>query len=169
MRAEFDLIVSKRPNVLAIPEEAVQGDPASRVIYVKHFDLPNAFIKVPVVIGEQSGGWAEVIEGVFPGDEVVTRGSYMLGFAGGGGGGSLMAALDAAHGHAHSADGSEPTPEELAKEEAEKGHTEESHTDGAASGGAPVWLMVYAGASTLLLIVFGQLWWNLKRKGGLRA
>lgn len=164
MRAEFDIIVSARPDVLAVPEEAVQGDPTSRIVYTKHFDIPNAFVKRLIVIGETSSGWAEVKEGLFPGDEVVTQGSYMLGFAGGGGGGSLMAALDAAHGHAHSADGSEPTPEDLAKAEAEKGHT-----DGPSSGGAPGWLIYYAGGSTLLLIVFGQLWWNLKRKGGLRA
>lgn len=164
MRAEFDIIVSTRPNVLAVPKDSLQGDPASRVVYAKHFDLPNAFIKVPVVIGEKSGGWVEVKEGLFPGDEVVTRGSYMLGFAGGAGGVSLKEALDAAHGHEHSEDGSILSPEELAKEEAEHGHA-----DAASGGGAPVWLMVYAGASTLLLIVFGQLWWNLRRKGGLRA
>lgn len=164
MRAEFDIILSKRPNVLAVPKESLQGDPASRVVYTKHFDLPNAFVKAPVVIGEQGGGWVEIKQGVFPGDEVVTQGSYMLGFAGGGGSVSLKEALDAAHGHEHSEDGSELSPEAIAKEEAEHGHA-----DGASGGGAPAWLMYYAGASTLLLIVFGQLWWNLKRKGGLRA
>lgn len=160
MRAEFDIIASMRPNVLSVPEEAVQGDPASRVVYTKHFELPNAFVKAPVVVGENGGGWIEIKKGLFPGDEVVTQGSYMLGFAGGGGGGSLKEALDAAHGHKHSADGSELSPEDLAKEEAEHGHVE------GASGGAPKWLIYYAGGSTLLLIVFGQLWWNLKRKGG---
>ena len=103
MRAEFAIIVKSRPNVLAVPEEAIQGDPASRVVYVKDFDIPNAFVKAPVVVGETGGGWVEVIEGLFPGDEVVTRGSYMLGFAGGGGM-SLKEALDAAHGHKHAED-----------------------------------------------------------------
>lgn len=169
MRAEFQIVVASRPNVLAVPEEAVQGDPASRVVYVKDFDVPNAFVKAPVVLGEKGGGWVEVIEGLFPGDEVVTQGSYMLGFVGGDGGGSLMAALDAAHGHAHSADGSEPTPEDLAKQAAEQGHTEPGHADGASGGGAPGWLVYYAVGSTLLLILFAQLWWSLKRKGGHHA
>ena len=160
MRAEFDIIVSTRPNVLAVPAEAVQGDPAARVVYAKHFDLPNAFVKASVVTGEKSGGWVEVKEGLFPGDEVVTQGSYMLGFVGGGGSVSLKAALDAAHGHEHAEDGSELGPEDLAKEEEEHDHSE------GASGGAPKWLIYYAGGSTLLLIVFGQMWWNLKRKGG---
>lgn len=163
MRAEFSIIVSSRPNVLAVPEESLQGDPSSRVVYVKHFDLPNAFVKTPVVVGETGGGWAEIQQGLFPGDEVVIRGSYMLGFAGGGGM-SLKEALDAAHGHEHAEDGSELKPEDLAKEE--DGH---GHAGADAGGGAPKWLIYYAGVSTLLLIVFGQLWWNGKRKGAHHA
>lgn len=165
MRAEFDIIVSSRPNVLAVPAESVQGDPASRVVYTKHFELPNAFVKVPVVVGETGGGWVEIKQGLFPGDEVVIQGSYMLGFAGGGGSGSLKEALDAAHGHAHSEDGSELGPDQVAKEDA----AVDGHADGKSGGGAPGWLIYYAVASTLLVIVFGQLWWNLKRKGGRHA
>jgi multidrug efflux pump subunit AcrA (membrane-fusion protein) len=157
MRAEFDIIVETRPNVLAVPEEAIQGDPASRVVYVKDFEIPNAFVKAPVVTGEKGGGWVEIKQGLFPGDEVVTRGSYMLGFAGGGGM-SLKEALDAAHGHEHAEDGSKLEPGDDAAED------EHGHADGASVGGAPGWLIYYAGGSTLLLIVFAQLWWNLKRK-----
>ena len=162
MRAEFSIIVDSRPNVLAVPEEALQGDPAKRVVYVKDFDIPNAFVKVPVVVGETGGGWVEIKEGLFPGDEVVTRGSYMLGFTGGGGM-SLKEALDAAHGHEHAEDGSELTESDKGKED---GH---DHEEGGAGGGAPGWLIYYAIGSSLLLIVFGQLWWNGKRKGGSRA
>lgn len=164
MRAEFDIVVSTRPDVLAIPEESLQGDPSSRVVYVKHFDLPNAFVKAPVVVGEKAGGWVEVKEGLFPADEVVTQGSYMLGFVGGGGSVSLKEALDAAHGHEHAEDGSELSPEDLAKEEAEHGEA-----GGPAGGGAPRWLIYYAVGITMLLIFFAQLWWNLKRKGGQHA
>lgn len=158
MRAEFQIIVSTRPNVMAVPEEAVQGDPAKRVVYVKDFDLPNAFVKSPVVLGERGGGWIEVLSGVFPGDEVVTRGSYMLGFVGGGGM-SLREALDAAHGHAHAEDGSELPEADTA------GHDDHDHA-GEDSGGAPAWVMLYALGSTVLLLFFAQLWWNAKRKEG---
>lgn len=156
MRAEFEIIISTRPNVLAVPEEAVQGDPAKRVVYLKDFDIPNAFVKSPVVLGEKGGGWIEVVSGVFPGDEVVTRGSYMLGFAGGGGM-SLKDALDAAHGHEHSEDGAELTEKKAADGD---GHGAEE------SGNAPAWMMYYAGGSTLLMLLFAQLWWNTKRKEG---
>ncbi len=138
MRAEFAIVVSSRPNVLAVPEESLQGDPAARVVYVKDFDLPNAFVKAPVVTGEKGGGWVEVKEGLFPGDEVVTRGSYSLGFVGKGSGMSLKDALDAAHGHEHAEDGSE-------LKEGEKGaDSEEDHDHDHESGTAPKWLIYYA-------------------------
>lgn len=160
MRAEFDIIISTRPNVLAVPEESVQGDPTSRVVFVKDFDIANAFVKAPVVTGERGNGWVEIKEGLFPGDEVVTQGSYMLGFAGGGSV-SLKEALDAAHGHAHAEDGSELKSGGGATE-----NEDHDHNDSATGGGVPNWMIYYASGCTLLLIIFVQLWWNLKRKTG---
>jgi multidrug efflux pump subunit AcrA (membrane-fusion protein) len=113
MRAEFSIVVERRDNVLAVPREAVQGDAANRFVFVKHFELPNAFVKAPVVVGAMNDQRAEILSGLFPADEVVTRGAYALSHAGGGSI-SLKEALDAAHGHEHAADGSElpqqPTP-----------------------------------------------------------
>ncbi|MFT5109769.1 MAG: cobalt-zinc-cadmium efflux system membrane fusion protein, partial [Pseudoalteromonas tetraodonis] len=119
MRTEFAIITSTREDVMAVPRTAVQGDPTKRVVYVKDFDLENAFVRAPVVLGEKNEQWVEVINGLFPGDEVVTQGSYSLGFAGGGSI-SLKDALDAAHGHEHNEDGSELTPAQKAAEDAEK-------------------------------------------------
>ena len=48
MRAEFSIITSAREDVLSIPRSAVQGDPTSRVVFVKDFDLDNAYIKTPL-------------------------------------------------------------------------------------------------------------------------
>ena len=98
MRAEFSIITAKRENVMAVPRTALQGDPSKRVVFVKDFELKNAFVKAPIVTGEQNDGYVEVLSGLFPADEVVTRGSYSLGFAGAGSV-SLKEALDAAHGH----------------------------------------------------------------------
>lgn len=159
MRAEFEIIVHSRPNVLAVPEKSLQGDPAQRVVYIKDFELPNAFVRAPVVTGQKSGGWIEIKSGLFPGDEVVTRGAYSLGYVGGGSGMSLKEALDAAHGHEHAADGSELDEEEQAQTQDHEahGHSEE--------GGAPSWLFYYAIASSLLVLVLIQQVWNQKRKG----
>ncbi len=162
IRAEFNIIVGARPNVLAVPEESVQGGPSRRVVYVKHFDIPNAFIQSPVVLGEKSAGWIEIKSGLFPGDEVVTRGSYPLGFTDGSGM-SLKEALDAAHGHAHNEDGSEM------KGEQESGGIGEhaNHDHGAyASESSQInhYLLVYAVAISFLALALAQLLWNIKRK-----
>lgn len=106
MRAEFSIIVETHRDVTTIPRSALQGDPASRFVYVKDFDLPNAFIKSPVVVGRSNDRSVEIVRGLLPADEVVTQGAYSLAFAGGGTL-SLKEALDAAHGHEHAADGSE--------------------------------------------------------------
>jgi len=108
MRAEFSIVLDKRANVMRVPRGALQGDPAHRFVYVKDSDLPNAFVKTPVVIGRMNDRHVEIVSGLLPADEVVTRGAYSLAFAAGGGGSlSLKEALDAAHGHEHNADGSE--------------------------------------------------------------
>ena len=120
MRAEFAIVTSSREDVMAVPRTSVQGDPTKRVVFVKDFDLPNAFVKVPLVLGERNDRYFEVKNGLFPGDEVVTEGSYSLSFAGSGSGISLKEALDMAHGHEHNEDGSELSEADKKAKEAEK-------------------------------------------------
>jgi membrane fusion protein, heavy metal efflux system len=123
LRAEFAIVVSSRAEVLSVPREAVQGEGVGpRHVFVKDFELPNAFVKTPVVLGASNDRHVEIVSGVFPGDEVVTRGAYSLSFAGGGGL-SLKEALDAAHGHEHAADGGElPAHGVAAKPASSAGH-----------------------------------------------
>ena len=128
MRAEFSIITMSRADVLAVPREAVQGDPANRVVYIEHFELPHAFIKTPVQTGRQNDQYVEIVTGLFPADRVVTTGSYFLGSAGGGGM-SLKEALDAAHGHEHNEDGSIMTDEQKAARDAAKGVVHEEKKD----------------------------------------
>lgn len=160
MRAEFALITSKRENVLAIPRAALQGTASDPVVFVKDFDIENAFLRAPIVIGEQNEQYAEVISGLFPGDEIVTTGSYPLSFAGGGNGPSLKEALDAAHGHEHNANGSEMSGGE------EDDHSEDGHGHGATESRFPLTriLFVWATVATLFAIVFAQISWNANRK-----
>jgi multidrug efflux pump subunit AcrA (membrane-fusion protein) len=112
MRAEFAIVIGKRESVMSIPREAVQGDGADRFVYVADYELKNAFVKTPVVLGAQNDRKVEVTGGILPGDQVVTRGAYALVFAGKGNT-SLKEALDAAHGHPHGEDGSELTEEQI--------------------------------------------------------
>ncbi|MDQ8184169.1 efflux RND transporter periplasmic adaptor subunit [Pelagicoccus sp. SDUM812002] len=152
MRAEFSIVLKTRELVMSIPRESVQGDPTNRIVFVKDFDLPNAFVKAPVILGEQNDRFVEVVAGLFPGDEVVTRGSYSLAFAGSGSGMSLKEALDAAHGHEHNEDGSELTPEQKAARQSEAaGAHDHDHHEGEMG-----WLLYYAIAITLLCVFLGQ-------------
>jgi cobalt-zinc-cadmium efflux system membrane fusion protein len=169
MRAEFSIVLSRREGVLSVPREALQGDAAGRVVYVKDFDLKNAFIKTPVVVGTINDRFAEIVSGLFPADEVVTKGAYSLGFAGGANTLSLKEALDAAHGHEHAEDGGELTPQQQ-KEAADKKAAETAGASGApASGGgnaSPFWMIV-SGVLFLLLIVSNIL--GFKKRGQVDA
>ena len=159
MRVEFAVVLDSRADVLAVPRASIQGGPANRVVFVKDFDLPNAFLRVPVVIGERNDRFVEVLSGLFPGDEVVTQGSYSLGFAGGGQNISLKEALDAAHGHEHNEDGSELTDADKAK----RAETRHDHGGGGATHTLSLLLMIYAGGLTLLVLVASQRWWSQRR------
>lgn len=143
MRAEFSIVTSSRKNVMAVPREALQGDAANRVIYVKHIELPNAFTRVPVVTGEKNDRYVEIVKGLLPGDEVVTKGSYSLNFASGSGI-SLKDALDAAHGHEHNEDGTKMSKEELAAQEAAKGGGSANKINS---------LTIFFAASTAILLI----------------
>ena len=101
---------------MSIPRDALQGTPGHHFVYVSDFELPHAFRKVPVQVGDRNDERIEITQGLLPGDEVVVRGAYMLGFAGKGSV-SLKEALDAAHGHPHNEDGTEMTKEQAAAEQ----------------------------------------------------
>ena len=155
MRAEFSIVVATRSDVTTVPRAALQGDPAARFVYVKHFDLPNAFIKTPVVVGQMNDRSVEIVRGLFPADEVVTQGAYSLAFVGGGTL-SLKAALDAAHGHEHAADGSElkPGATPAATPTDDHGHDHADHHDDHAHSERPWQILSAVLFIALLLVAF---------------
>ncbi len=154
MRAEFAVIVGRHTGVTVVPRAAVQGEGANRFVYVKDFDLPNAFLKTPVVVGRSNDLSTEIVNGLFPADEVVTKGAYSLAFAGGGGI-SLKEALDAAHGHEHNADGSELTTDQGKSAPAADGHGH-AHA-GAHDSHERLWMIISAGLLVALVFVSAKL------------
>jgi multidrug efflux pump subunit AcrA (membrane-fusion protein) len=150
MRAELSIISSSRDDILSIPRDALQGDRSNRFVFIKDYELENAFVRMPVTIGEISGGRVEITSGLFPGDDVVTRGSYALSFAGKGSA-SLKEALDAAHGHPHNEDGSEMTTGEMAASGGDHGHAHD-HTH-ESTGPLTLFLAITCGVLLLLLAV----------------
>ncbi len=149
MRAEFSIVVSKREGVMSVPRATLQGDPAGRFVYVKDYDLPNAFVKIPVEVGQMNNERVEILSGMRPGDEVVTRGAYSLAFAGKGSV-SLKEALDAAHGHPHNEDGTEMTKEQQASQHSHgTNHGHDDHND---AFSAPL-TKVFAATTIVLLVL----------------
>ena len=162
MRAEFSLIISSRPSVLAIPREAVQGPPAKRVVFIEDFDLENVYARAPVVLGRQNDQYVEIISGLFPQDQVVTRGAYALSFTSGGRI-SLKEYLDASHGHEHNEDGSDMIGQQKAARTTEP---RGEHHHAADHSHPPLYLRVYAGVIPLLFIATAQLLWRARKKSG---
>ena len=153
MRAEFSIVMSRRSGVISVPRAALQGEGGNRFVYVKDFELPNAFIKAPVTVGEINDRFVEIVSGLLPADEVVTRGAYSLSFAGASSV-SLKEALDAAHGHEHAEDGSELTPERKAAMAAQNHAAEPDHEHAAVHDEDVSVLWKYAtGVLALLLLV----------------
>jgi len=128
MRAEFNIVVGTREGVMSIPREAVQGDAGGRFVFIKDYELKNAFVKTAVRLGAENAEFVEVLSGLLPGDEVVTKGGYSLTFAGKGSV-SLREALDAAHGHPHNDDGTEMTKEQLAGQTGDHDHDHPEASD----------------------------------------
>lgn len=60
---------------VAVPVEAIQTFRDWEVVYGKHGDT---FEIKPVELGRRDGGWVEVLSGLAPGDEYVTKNSFVL-------------------------------------------------------------------------------------------
>jgi membrane fusion protein, heavy metal efflux system len=75
-----------------IPGSAVVDDAGRPVVFVQRSG--EAFARRPVRLGNQQDGWIQVLEGVKPGDRVVSRGAYLVRL-------SAMSSSIPAHGHVH--------------------------------------------------------------------
>ena len=76
MFASFSIITSGESEALAVPEEAVvrEGDQAR--VWVVRGD--NTLTLRPIRTGRSNDGMVEVLEGLKPGEQVVTRGSLFI-------------------------------------------------------------------------------------------
>lgn len=76
----------------AIPESAIVDDGGRPIVFVQQSG--EAFLRRPVKLGERSGGWVRALEGVTPGERVVTKGAHLIRLA-------AMSNQVPAHGHVH--------------------------------------------------------------------
>ena len=96
MQASVSISIGDPQEVLAVPQRAVLGDLGNLFVFVRD---GTSFERRNVVIGMKSGDQVEIVEGVLPGDNVVTEGHYQLQFATGPKKEEAAAADE--HGHSH--------------------------------------------------------------------
>jgi cobalt-zinc-cadmium efflux system membrane fusion protein len=86
------LFTSANTTAPTIPESAVVDDAGRPVVFVQL--AGEAFARRPVKLGNQRGGYVQALEGVRPGERVVTKGAYLIRL-------SSMSSSIPAHGHVH--------------------------------------------------------------------
>lgn len=86
------LFLSQVSQAVAVPEEAVIDDAGRPVIFVQV--AGESFARRPVRLGARASGYVQVLEGVRPGERVVTRGGYLIRLA-------ALSPQIPAHGHVH--------------------------------------------------------------------
>ena len=80
MQATATIGIGDAQDVVAVPQRAVLGDLGNLFVFVQE-DEPNTFARRNVVVGMKAGDQVEIVEGVLPGEKVVTQGNYQLQFA----------------------------------------------------------------------------------------
>jgi multidrug efflux pump subunit AcrA (membrane-fusion protein) len=78
MRATLSLVTGGAELALAIPKSAALGEAGNLYAFVQNEDRPERFERRPLVLGVSNDQYVEVIEGLFPGERVVTEGNYSL-------------------------------------------------------------------------------------------
>ncbi len=78
MRATLNIVTAEADSVTAVPHSAVLGDAGNLFVFVENDEDGLVYERRSVVTGTSDDRYVELIEGVFPGDKVVTLGNYQL-------------------------------------------------------------------------------------------
>ena len=97
MRTQLSFVVEESEAAVVVPREAVLGENGDLFVFRQIMTAPFAYERTPVVVGLRDDRFIEIVDGVLPGDRVVTRGNYQLQYVGGG----SAAKIEDDHGHAH--------------------------------------------------------------------
>lgn len=71
-----DIIVARAEEIFAAPLDAIITDGAERFALVQNKD--GSYRRANVILGRTDGPYAEIVEGLYPGDRVVRQGSHEL-------------------------------------------------------------------------------------------
>jgi RND family efflux transporter MFP subunit len=86
------LFVGEAQGLPAVPESTIVYDGGRPVVFVQ--TSGESFVRRPVRLGSREGGYVHALEGVEPGERVVSRGAYLIKLA-------AMSSQIPAHGHVH--------------------------------------------------------------------
>ena len=75
MFGETAIVVGSNPKAIAVPIEAVIEDGPNKFVFVENGEV---FQKVDVVTGLRDDLYVEIVDGLYPGDVVVTQGNHQL-------------------------------------------------------------------------------------------
>ena len=78
MRATLSLVTGRADLALVVPKRSVLGEFGNPFVFVQRDDTPDLFERRPVVTGLSNDRFVEVIDGVLPGERVVSEGNYSL-------------------------------------------------------------------------------------------
>ncbi len=70
------VLVQPIPKAVAVPDAAIQWEAGKALVFVRQ--SATEFLPKVVTLGVKQDGYTQVLEGVGPGDEVVTTGSHVL-------------------------------------------------------------------------------------------
>lgn len=78
MTVNVFFLADREEESITVPRSAVLGSGGEKFVFVEE---GNDYIHTSVVTGIENDKWVEIIEGLAPGDVVVTQGNYQLQFA----------------------------------------------------------------------------------------
>jgi cobalt-zinc-cadmium efflux system membrane fusion protein len=86
------LLLTPAAKTPVVPEAAIIDDAGRPVVFVQKGG--ETFVRRPVKLGVRNSGLVQVLDGIKPGDRVVTKGAYLVRL-------STMSSAVPAHGHVH--------------------------------------------------------------------
>ena len=78
MYADIEVAATANRQAAMLPRSAVQSVGDHQMVYVANPTEPGTFTEREVHLGDASGGQVEVVSGVQPGDQVVSKGSFFI-------------------------------------------------------------------------------------------
>lgn len=80
MRGLANIVTENLDAVIAVPHQAITGDPANLYAFVQLDDQGLEYEQRRVIVGSKDDQNTEILEGILPGEQVVVSGNYQLQF-----------------------------------------------------------------------------------------